>query len=323
MQAREGVFVSQEQRIIPNLRLVETPSQTPLERCLEMFLLDQEARRHTPRTIKTYRETLTPFLEYLAEDGIAAPEEITPHAIRRFLVSLERRGLKDNTIVKYARCIQTFCNFLASEDLIDASPMRKVAMPKPEKKVLPPFSREEVEKLLAACGKDLWGLRDRAMILCLLDTGLRASEFVAMNVGDVSSKDGMVKVYGKGKKERFVRLGAQSRKAVLRYLAERGETQPGDPLWVGRKGRLTTSGLFQAMKRLGKRAGVWPVGPHRFRRTFAVWCLRGGMDPYSLKALMGHADLQMVQQYLKLVREDVEAAHKQASPVDRLLSKRR
>ena len=314
--------MSQEQRITPNLRLVETPSQTPLERCLDMFLLDQEARRHTPRTIKTYRETLIPFLEHLAESGITAPEEITPHAIRRFLVDLERRGLKDNTIVKYARCVQTFCNFLVAEGLVDTSPMARVSMPKAEKKILPPFSREEIEKLLAACGKDLWGLRDRAMILALLDTGLRASEFVAMNVGDVG-KDGMVKVYGKGKKERYVRLGAQSRKAVLRYLAERGKTRPGDPLWVGRKGRLTTSGLFQAMKRLGKRAGVWPVGPHRFRRTFAVWCLRGGMDPWSLKALMGHADLQMVQQYLRLVKEDVEAAHREASPVDRFLSKRR
>ena len=315
--------MSEHQRITPALRLVETPATTTLERCLEMFLLHQEASRHTPRTVQTYRETLTRFLEYLAELKITAPEEITPHAIRRFLVDLERRGLADTTVHKFARCIKTFCNFLVNEELLDASPMRKVAMPKLEKKIHPPFSQEEVEKLLAACGKDFHGLRDRAIVLCLLDSGLRAAEFVSLNVGDVD-KDGVVRVRGKGQKDRYVVLGAQARKAVLRYLVGRGEVHPDDPLWVSNTGkRLAYDGLYQVLKRLGKRAGVWPVGPHRFRRTFAVWALRGSMDVHHLRAILGHADLQMAQRYLALVKDDIVEAHRQASPVDRFLSERR
>jgi len=313
--------VPQDNSTILSLHLVETAPQPALERCLEMFLLDQEARQHTSSTIQTYRYTLDPFLEYLTENGVTAPEEITPDIIRRFLVHQKQQGLADNSVHRHARGIKTFCNFLVREELLDDSPMRKVAMPKLERKVLSPFRAEDVKALLKAC-QGPYALRDRAIVLCLLDTGLRASEFVAMNVGDVD-KAGMVKVMGKGKKERFVRLGAQARKATLRYLTERGKTKPGDPLWIGRRGQLTRSGLFQAMKRLGKLAGVSPAGPHRFRRTFAIWALRGGMDPYSLQAIMGHADLQMVRQYLDLVKEDIEEAHRRASPVDRFLSKRR
>ena len=243
------------------LRLVETSPESPLERCLAMFLLDQEARQHTPRTIESYRYSLTPFLEHLSDHGITDPEGITADTIRRFFVRLKQKGLADNTVHRHARAVRTFMNFLEREGLIDDNPMRKVAMPKLEKKVLPPFSREEVEALLAACSKDLWGLRDKAMILSLLDTGLRASEFVALNVGDVDGKDGMIKVRGKGKKERYVRLGAQARKAVTRYLMERGETRPDDPLWVGRRGRLTRGGLYQALKRLGRLAGWKTLDP--------------------------------------------------------------
>ncbi len=304
---------------IPSLRLVEAPSQPVLERYLEMFLLDQEARQHTSNTIQTYRYTLDPFLEYLSSNDITTPEGITPDIIRRFLVHLKQRGLSDNSVHRHARGIKTFLNFLVREELLDSSPMRKVAMPKLEKKILSPFTREDIEALLKAC-QGPSALRDRAMILCLLDTGLRASEFVAMNVGDVD-KDGMVKVMGKGKKERFVRLGAKARKVMLKYLSSRKDAKPGDPLWVGRRGRLTRSGLYRAMRRLGEQAGVHPVGPHRFRRTFAIWALRGGMDPYNLQAIMGHADLQMVRQYLDLVREDIAEAHKRASPVDRFLSR--
>ncbi len=309
-------------RPTPFLQLVEKPLPASLERCLEMFLLHQEAAFHTPRTIGTYRETLSRFLEFLGKRNIEVCGDITPHLIRQFLSSLERRGLSDRTVHKHARAIKTFCNFLVAEGLLDASPMDRVAMPKLAKLLPKPFSPADVKKLLKACKKSRTGVRDMAMILCLLDTGLRAAEFVSLNVGDVG-RDGLIRVRGKGRKERYVRLGAQARKALLKYLAERGEVRDGDPLWAGQRGRLTVNGVYQAIKRLGKACGVWPVGLHRFRQTFAIWALRGGMDVYHLKAIMSWADLQMVQVYVELVKEDIEQAHREASPVDSFLGRRR
>lgn len=121
---------------------------------------------------------------------------------------------------------------------------------------------------------------------------------------------------GKGRKERWVRLSARTRKELLRYIAERGNSDESDPLWTGRKGRLKVNGLFQAMRRIGKRADVWPVGLHRFRRTFAITSVRNGMDVHRLREILGHADLSTAQQYLKFAREDIVDIHKRTSPVD-------
>jgi len=307
----------QGQRI---LRLVESP--TALKRGMEMFLLHQEASRHTQRTIESYRETLDPFLEYLLKRDITDPEDITPDDIRRFFVQLDRRGLASATVHKFARSIKAFLNFLVREEVLDASPMRKVAMPKQEKKVPNPFTTEDVKALLTACQGET-ALRDRATVLCLLDSGLRVSEFLSLTVGDVDARDGMVKVRGKGQKERFVRLGARARKAVLRYLAGRGNAKDGDPLWMGRHGPLKISGLEKALQRLGKRAGVKPANPHRFRQTFATWSAAAGMDAHSLRFLLGHESLEIARRYVEMAKADIEEAHKRASPVDRFLSKKR
>jgi integrase/recombinase XerD len=205
--------------------------------------------------------------------------------------------------------------------VLEDSPMRKVAMPKQERKIKQPFTPSDIEALLAACEREN-ALRDRAIILGLLDTGLRASEFVAMNVGDVDT-DGMIKVMGKGRKERYVRLGATARKAVMRYLVDRGDTKLGEALWVGRKGRLTVNGLEQATRRLGKRAGVSPSNPHRFRRTFATWSAAAGIDAHSLRFLLGHESLEIARRYVEMAKADIEEAHKRTSPVDNFLNKSR
>ena len=110
-------------------------------------------------------------------------------------------------------------------------------------------------------------------------------------------------------------------------IASRGEIRPGEPQWLAynlkrqEKGELTFYGLAPVLKRLGCKAGVLPCGPHRFRRTFALWCLRDGMDLHSLRMLMGHSSLPMLQRYLALASEDIERAHAAHSPVDRLLEK--
>lgn len=288
--------------------------QSPLQFCLDMFLLHQEASHHTHRTIEFYRYNLTRFLNHLEEFDIQSVEAITAHHIRLFIVGLERRELSSSYVHSYARSIRTFCNFLVNEGMIDASPMKPVKMPRIDEKILPPFSQDDIRALLRQCdGK--YATRDRAIILCLLDSGLRAAEFARLRVGDIE-EDGIIKVLGKGRKERWVRLSARTRKEVARYLLERGRVDDSDPLWVGKKGQLTPGGILQMTMRLGRRAGVWPAGMHRFRRTFAIASIRNGMDVHRLREILGHADLATATQYLKFVREDIVDIHKVTSPVD-------
>jgi site-specific recombinase XerD len=273
-----------------------------------------------------YTYTLGTFVNWLQEQGIKSPADITPHHIRAYLVELQRRGLKDTSQHAHARGIKTWLRWLVDEGELDDSPMRRVSMPRLEQRVAAPFSPEEIRALLTTCNtKTPKGMRDQAMIFALLDSGLRATEFVSLAVSSLDVGSGLVRVLGKRRKQRTVRFGAQTRKAVLRYLASRDKVTSGSPLWVAyrkggcERGKLTLIVLEIAVRRLGEKAGVTPCHPHKFRRTFVLWCLRDGMDLHSLRLLMGHSSLAVLQRYLALAGEDIERAHKLHSPVDNLL----
>jgi integrase/recombinase XerD len=173
--------------------------------------------------------------------------------------------------------------------------------------------------MLATCERHTFaGDRDRAILLCLLDTGCRASEFVALDVGDVNMSTGAVIIRkGKGGKFRTAFMGASTRREVLRYLRHRADA--GGPLWVTMAGaRLTYAGLRQVVRPRAVAAGVLVPSLHSFRQAFALACLRGGMDVYSLQKLMGHADLSVLRRYLAQTEADLQAAHQRAGPVDNL-----
>jgi integrase/recombinase XerD len=160
--------------------------------------------------------------------------------------------------------------------------------------------------------------RDRAIMLFLLDTGVRAGELVAINLGEINPITGEVLIsHGKGRKPRTAFIGIKSRKAIRAYLKQRRDTSPA--LWVAKGGeRLTYWGLKMIMKRHATLAAVRTPEIHAFRRWFALTCLRAGVDAYSLQELMGHADLQILRRYLKQTYQDFRGAHNRASPVDNL-----
>ena len=291
---------------------------TSLQLALDSFLLDAEARRLTPKTIRYYRQQIQPFIDSLGTQGVITPEAITAHHIRRHMVEMQRRGLADASIHASARAIRAFCNFMVREELLDKSPMRKVQMPRVEQRILPAFTPVEVQRLLSFCEND----RDKAIILCLLDTGCRVSEFAALDVSDVDIHTGKVLVrQGKGRKQRVAFLGARARKALLKYFMVRGNVQADGPLWpsLNTSKRLTDSGHRLMLRRLGRRAEVDHCNPHTFRRTFALWSLRAGMNIYALQQIMGHSDLSILRRYLALVEEDLLDAHQKYGAVDNML----
>lgn len=285
---------------------------------LDLFLLDCEARRLTEATRSFYHGRLSRFIRWCEAQGLESVQDLTAHDIRRYLVHLQRRQLSSQYQHGLARAIRAFLNYCVRDELLEKSPFAKVQMPRLEKKILEAFSPEEIKLILKSCRSE----RDRALCLFLLDTGVRASELIALNVDDVDLKTGMVIVrLGKGQKGRTTYVGARTRKQLRRYFAERDALKGREAAfateWAGK--RMTLSGLIQVMGRLQVRSGVTICTCHTFRRTFALSCLRNGMNIYVLARLMGHADITVLRHYLPLVEDDLQDAHARFGAVDNLL----
>jgi integrase/recombinase XerD len=302
-------LTTRQDTILPHFRY------SPLRALYDAFILSREAARCAAATLRFYSFTLGPFLTYLEGQGVQSVQEITPTHIRAYLLGLQERHLSDNTQHGHARSIRVWMNWLVREEELAKSPMDKVQMPRLERRVLPGFTSEDIKALLGACDrKTVFGLRDYAIILCLLDSGLRREEFARMTLADLNLRTGAVFVrHGKGGKQRHTGLGTKSRAAVLRYMAAKGDIDPDAPLWG-----LTPRGLQIMLYRLGQQTGVVPCNPHRFRRTFTLFAWRSGMDIETLRVILGHSDLSVLYRYLKLTGEDIEKEHRAHSPVDSL-----
>ena len=284
-----------------------------LEDCFLDFMLSRQAMLCTPRTLKFYKDTLGKFLEWMQKQGITEPTEITSMHIRAFLASYAERGCKDSYIHTYARSSRTFLRFLHQEGYIPEQ--ISFQMPKIGEKRLPILSIAEVKQVVKACIT----IRDKAIILFLVDTGLRLAEATAMNWGDIELDSGFCQVRnGKGKKDRTVVIGVTTRRALLKY--SRDVISDDDyPLFQTESGtRLSPGGLRSMVVRLSSKTRIH-VNPHALRRTFVVMSLKGGMSLAHVQALMGHKTPTMTLEYAKLVDDDLLIAHKKHGPVDYFL----
>jgi integrase/recombinase XerD len=293
-----------------------------LESAVKSFFLDRAAKRLAKTTIAWYEQYIAALVDWLKEAGITDPAQVTANHIRAYLVDVQGRDLSATSIHHHASAARAFFNFCAEDELIPVSPMRKVAMPRLPKEILPAFAESDIRALLGACDNP----RDNAIILCLLDTGCRLEEFISLTIGNVDIATGTVTIKGgKGGKDRVVFLGKDSRRALRRSLATRRDTKPTSPLWTieGGTSALTRHGFQKLLWRLGQRAGVENCHAHTFRRSFALWSLKSGMDIYSLQRIMGHSSLEMLKRYLALSDEDLQHAHAQHGAVDSLLSRGR
>lgn len=227
-----------------------------------------------------------------------------------------------------------------NEQITTTHILHAIKPPKPATSVIQAFSKSEITALLTACEKTPvytrpgksdcantrpTALRDRALLLALLDTGARASELCAdprrnapgARLCDYNERTGALRVRGKGDKERVLILSPRTQKALWRYLLTRPDRQSQDNLFTTSDNLpLTSTALLRLCHHLGARAGVANCHPHRFRHTFAIEFLRNGGQVLELQQLLGHTTLQMVQHYATLAQADLDAAMKRASPVD-------
>jgi site-specific recombinase XerD len=323
------------------LTRTEVPEGVSLKSLVRGFVLTKRTEGKSPRTIEYYQDNLRRFLWYAEKQGWSDDIRfLTEWQIREFLgyvgTETNRWGLKGNgsetsqrtashsTVRHYFVVLSCLFNWLTQEGFIKENPGVKIKVAKPKPKVITPYSSDEIKRMLAVCDYDyehnakFLGSRNRAMILTLVDTGIRLSELVGMKLSDIDNEKGYVKVLGKGAKERVVRVGKTAQKALWRYLVYR--THKGaQELWLSEEGKpLHNGGVQSLLERLKERAGVNSEGNvHRFRHTFALDFLRMDKNVFNLQYLLGHSDLDMVRRYTSaLGMEDALRAHEKASPAD-------
>ncbi|MGD8753263.1 MAG: tyrosine-type recombinase/integrase, partial [Anaerolineales bacterium] len=218
------------------------------------------------------------------------------------------------------------------QDLVSKHIVQQVDRPKPQRRAIEPYTEKDIRSMLQALGRSRlytrprkrssqhstqYADRHRAIILLLLDTGIRSSEICQLRIHQVDLRNRTIKVLGKGNKERQIPISSRTSQSLWKYLATRKDDDMGGHLFITSTGRGLDSGqLIRILRRIGARAGVDHVTTHRFRHTFAINFLRNGGDVYSLQMLLGHTSLEMVRRYLAIAQADVQRAHQQASPVD-------
>jgi site-specific recombinase XerD len=240
----------------------------------------------------------------------------------------QERGLSGHTINCYLRSIRAFWTWLVSEGIVGANPFARMRVLKAPRKVIPTFSDLQLQKLLAVIDTSkAEGYRDQAIILTLLDTALRVSELASVTLDNLWLEDGVIKIMGKGGKERLVPIGKGVQRLLWRYVAKY-RPQPTnmkcDFLFLTTDGRpLTKDRIDKMMSRHGLKASIKGVrcSPHTLRHTAAIRFLRNGGDVFSLQRMLGHSSLEMTRRYCQVADIDVKNAHLTASPVDNLAFK--
>src|SRR5215217_7468006 len=290
------------------------------------FLAYLEFERGLSRnTLEAYRGDLLQLGRFLRERHVSALDA-SPADLSDFLTQLasgdsEHRPASPATIHRKSACLRSFYRHLRREGLLDADPTATLSAPRRSRKLPQVLTRGEVEQLLSQPrGTDPQALRDRALLELMYACGLRASEAIGLEVGDVDIEAGVLRARGKGSKERLVPIG---REAVL---ATRAYLDRGRPALVGlrdeprlivnrRGGGLTRQGLYKIVQRYARAVGLeGRMSPHTLRHTFATHLLAGGCDLRSLQEMLGHADIATTQIYTHLSAERLKDAYFRAHP---------
>ena len=284
-----------------------------LDRLQQYLIVEKGLSRNT---LAAYLSDLQRFKDFLHQEALPAFQNLIPDHITGYLAERRRQGVAARTLARELVSIKTLYRFLREEGTLSVDPTEQISTPQ-QRQVLPDvLSLEEVEQLLEAPDRDTsLGKRDAAMLEVLYATGLRVSELVELNLGDVHAATGCIKVLGKGGKERLVPMGEVAAKRVEDYvLAGRLELAKGRQaaaLFINRSARkLTRQALWKIVKKYVLQVAIHKsISPHTLRHSFATHLLAGGADLRSLQHMLGHVDISTTQIYTHVVQQRLQAVY--------------
>ena len=289
-----------------------------INRFLRYLEVERDVSAHT---LKAYREDLESLANYLSDDRGRPPSaaSISPLDLRQYVSDLHRAGYARSSISRRLGSLRSFFRFAQREGIVNSNPAKPLRNPRKQRQLPHFMTSEEVERLLLAPNSsDRMGARDLAILETMYSTGVRVSELVGMNIGDVELEEAVARIRGKGKRERYAPLGSFAIGAIQHWLEMRdeGELDRQDPIFINRLGsRLSTRSVGRMLEKYLAAAGLdRRTTPHTLRHSFATHLLDRGADIRSVQELLGHRSLVTTQIYTHLTTATLRQAYEKAHP---------
>lgn len=294
---------------------------------MELFLREYLAhlkleRNLSENTILSYKNDLTSFIHYISDLKVSDPSEVNTDHIIQFFKTLKDLGLSGTSAARYFSSLKGFFSYLIKNDYINKNPIDKISAPKLSKKLPGVLNVSEIDLILSKPAvNDKLGLRDKAMLELFYACGTRVSELIHLKLSDLFLKDEIIRVLGKGSKERLIPIGSSAIFWIEEYLKKSRplllkKNKSENYLFLNSRGtKLSRMGVWKIVERYVKEANVIKeVHPHTFRHSFATHLLEGGADLRAVQEMLGHADISTTQIYTHIDRDYIKQVHKQFHP---------
>jgi integrase/recombinase XerD len=294
-----------------------------MEVFLREYLSSLELERNLSiNTIKSYKNDLTSLLKFLKEKNLAEPSDVSYHHLIAFFKLLNKLGLSSRSSARYYSSIRGFFAYLFANGYLEKDPTERLSAPKVSKGLPIVLNVNEIDKILDCPNiSTKLGLRDKAMLETFYACGLRVSELISLKVSDLFLNEEVLRVFGKGSKERLVPIGSSAIKWIEDYLQKSRpllmkKSKSENVLFLNNRGKkLSRMGVWKIVNQNVEAAAIKKeVHPHTFRHSFATHLLEGGADLRAVQEMLGHADISTTQIYTHLDRDYIRQIHKEFHP---------
>jgi len=280
-------------------------------------------QRASPETLRNYASDLRQLHRFLLSRRLVSspidPNSLSSDAVRAYLQWLDQKGNKPSSLARKLAAVRSFYRYLSRRGMVNDNPVDGMRTPKQPKLLPRVLTKDDADALMTfPAGLTVWSLRDRAVLETLYSTGARVGELVALDIGDVRELEGLVRLQGKGRKERIVPIGEMALDAIRRYRLSLPLPSAGVPpraLFCNQRGgRLTSRSVARVVNRYSSRLAGGAVSPHALRHSFATHLLDEGADLRSIQEMLGHASLRTTQRYTHVATDQLLAVYDRAHP---------